>query len=74
VTKEWAEYLVVRDEVIGLILEGSLPEGVALDQHEGAEGFNDVRAAIANLKDSFEAEAATQVEDARARTTRATGG
>lgn len=72
VTREWAKYLVVRDEVIGLILEGSLPEGVALDQHEGAGGFNDVRRGIHNLKDSFESEAAIQVDDARARATRAT--
>ena len=72
VAEKWAKYLVVRDEVIGLILEGSLPEGVQLDERQGAVGFNEVRRAIADLKDRFGADAAIQVENARIRTTGAT--
>jgi signal transduction histidine kinase/CheY-like chemotaxis protein len=71
VVAAWAQYLRVRDEVVGLILENSLNEGVALDQALGAERFNRVRAAIAELKESFEADAAVQVETERARSSRA---
>jgi len=61
----WQRYLAVRDEVIGLILEGSLDEGVALDEQLGAARFNDVRAAIATLKQSFESDAATRAAELR---------
>ena len=71
VAAAWAQYLVVRDEVVGLILENSLHEGVALDQALGAERFNRVRAAIAELKESFAADAAVQVEAERVRSSRA---
>jgi signal transduction histidine kinase/DNA-binding response OmpR family regulator len=71
VAAAWAHYLHVRDEVVGLILENSLREGVALDQALGAERFNRVRAAIAELKESFEADAAVQVEAERVRSSRA---
>jgi PAS domain S-box-containing protein len=72
VTSAWQNYLRVRDEVIGFILEGSLREGVALDEHEGAARYSDVRQALANLKMSFESDARRQVADARARADRAT--
>jgi signal transduction histidine kinase/CheY-like chemotaxis protein len=71
VAAAWAQYLHVRDEVVGLILENSLREGVALDQALGAERFNRVRAAIAELKESFEADAGVQVEAERVRSSRA---
>jgi PAS domain S-box-containing protein len=72
VGQRWQHYLVVRDDVTGLILERSLPEAVALDQSRGTARFNDVRQALADLKASFESDAATQVEYARARADRAT--
>src|SRR6185436_8076920 len=56
----WRRYLAVRDEVIGLILEGSFQEGVALDEQLGALRFNEVRDAIAILKQSFESDAAAR--------------
>ncbi|MBW8865947.1 MAG: response regulator [Acidobacteria bacterium] len=71
VAAAWAGYLHVRDEVVGLILENSSREGVALDQALGAERFNRVRVAIAELKESFEADAAVQVEAERVRSSRA---
>jgi PAS domain S-box-containing protein len=72
VEQTWRRYLGVRDEVIGLILEGSLPEAVALDEAEGALRFNDVRQAIAALKRSFEADASLQATAAKTRADLAT--
>ena len=72
VTAAWAAYLETRDEVVGLILEGSLREGVALDEAVGNARFNRVRNAIAALKTSFQADAAVHVEAERARSARAT--
>jgi signal transduction histidine kinase/CheY-like chemotaxis protein len=71
VSAAWAAYLQTRDEVVGLILENSLREGVALDEALGAARFNRVRDAIAGLKASFEADAAAQVEAERVRASRA---
>src|SRR3954468_9139179 len=72
VAAAWADYLQTRDEVVGLILEGSLREAVALDERLGAARFNRVRSAIADLKASFEADAAVQVEAERPPAARAT--
>ena len=72
VSAAWAEYLQTRDEVVGLILEGSLREGVALDEELGTARFNRVRSAIADLKTSFEGDAAAQVDAQRLRSSRAT--
>lgn len=71
VAAAWKQCVVVRDEVIGLILEGSLTEGVALDEQQGAARFDAVRKAIGELKMSFEADAARQVAEQRARASRA---
>lgn len=71
VERAWKRYLLVRDEVIGLILERSLSEGVALDEAQGTDKFLEARVAIATLKRSFETDAALQVEDAKARANRA---
>ena len=70
VIEAWKQYVVVRDEVIGLILEGSLKEGVALDQQDGEQRFAAVRRAIGELKASFEADAAKQVAEQRERADR----
>jgi PAS domain S-box-containing protein len=67
----WQRYLLVRDEVIGLILERSLSEGVALDEVKGTERFREVRQGMATLKHSFEADAAAQVEAAKIRANQA---
>jgi PAS domain S-box-containing protein len=70
VADAWKQYVMVRDEVIGLILEGSLTEGVALDEQQGAARFAAVRSAIAELKAIFEADAARQVAEQRVRANR----
>ena len=72
VAAAWTRYLETRDEVVGLILEGSVRDGVALDEALGNARFNGVRSAIAELKSSFKADAAQQVEATRARSARAT--
>ena len=71
VDRTWRGYLVVRDEVIGFILERSLGEAVALDENQGTARFNDVRDAIADVKANFTAEAEGEVLDARTRSYRA---
>jgi len=68
----WRRYLEVRDDVIGLILEMSLTEAVALDEQRGTSRFNDVREAMAALKDSFESNAAVRAAEARSRADSAT--
>ena len=68
----WNQYVVVRDEVIGLILEGSLKEGVALDQQEGERASWPSAARLAELKASFEADAARQSRRAARARRRAT--
>jgi signal transduction histidine kinase len=73
VVAAWTGYLDTRDEVVGLILEGSLREAVVLDEAVGTARFNNVREAIADLKSSFKADAATEVEAERARSERAIG-
>jgi signal transduction histidine kinase/CheY-like chemotaxis protein len=65
----WGRYAVVRDEVIGLILEGSLTEAVALDERQGAERFEAVLSAIGEMKRTFDLDAARQVAEQRARAT-----
>jgi signal transduction histidine kinase/CheY-like chemotaxis protein len=72
VAAAWTDYLQTRDEVVGLILEGSLREAVTLDEAVGTARFNRVRSAVAALKRSFEADAAAQVVVERARSRRAT--
>src|SRR5438093_1804378 len=71
VSAAWKAYLRTRDDVVGFILEGSLREGVALDEALGTARFNRVRDAIAELKSSFEADAAAQVDAERVRSRRA---
>jgi PAS domain S-box-containing protein len=72
VARAWQRYLVVRDDVIALILEGGLAEGVSVDEHEGTDRYNDVRLALVDLKLSFESDALAQVAEAKTRANRAT--
>jgi signal transduction histidine kinase/CheY-like chemotaxis protein len=67
VAAAWHEYRKVRDEVIGLILERSLNEGVALDERQGAQRFEAVLNAITEMKRAFDADAERQVAEQRAR-------
>jgi signal transduction histidine kinase/CheY-like chemotaxis protein len=67
VADAWKQYRTVRDEVIGLILEESLNEGVELDERQGAQRFETVLKAISEMKRTFDADAGRQVTEQRAR-------
>jgi len=53
--------------VIGLVLEASPNEGVALDEREGARHFDAVLKAITEMKRTFDADAERQVAEQRSR-------
>lgn len=60
-SKDWADYLKVRDEVLGLILEGSPKEAVHLDLNLGVSEFERVRRDLDDVKQSYDAEASQQL-------------
>jgi signal transduction histidine kinase len=59
--KDWTDYLKVRDEVLGLILEGSPREAVHLDLNLGVSEFDHVRHDLDEVKKSYDAEASQQL-------------
>src|SRR5215472_4338662 len=59
--KDWTDYLRIRDEVLGLILEGSPKEAVHLDLNLGVSEFDRVRRDLDDVKRSYDAEASNQV-------------
>jgi signal transduction histidine kinase/CheY-like chemotaxis protein len=63
----WKQYVGVRDQVSGLILEGRPAEGVALDEKQGTQAFEAVLKAISEMKRTFETDAARQVGQQRTR-------
>lgn len=75
--KDWSDYLKVRDEVLGLILEGSAKEAVQLDLNSGVSEFERVRHDLNGVKQSYDAQAlqqlATVAELSRSSMARLTG-
>src|SRR5215467_7676096 len=59
--KDWTDYLRIRDDVLGLILEGSPKEAVHLDLNLGVSEFDRVRRDLDDVKRSYDAEASNQV-------------
>src|SRR5215831_8888106 len=59
--KHWTDYLAIRDEVLGLILEGSPKEAVHLDLNLGVLEFDHVRRDLDEVKKSYDAEASQQL-------------
>jgi signal transduction histidine kinase len=53
----WAAYLKVRDEVLGLILEGSTKEAVAYDLQRGVPAFESVREDLEQMKKLYDEQA-----------------
>lgn len=47
---DWAAYLLIRDEVVASILEGSTREAVDRDLREGVPAFNQLRADLDEIK------------------------
>lgn len=57
----WRDYLQVRDDVIGGILEGRGQEALDLDLEKGVPAFDRVRDALAALKSEYRARAQERV-------------
>lgn len=58
---DWSDYLKVRDEVLGLILEGSPKEAVHLDLNLGVPEFERVRGDLDKVKKSYDEQASGQL-------------
>jgi signal transduction histidine kinase/DNA-binding response OmpR family regulator len=59
--QDWAAYLKTRDEVIGLILQGSSREALRVDHETGIPAFNQVRADLQLLEQIYKSEAEHQL-------------
>ena len=57
--QDWKSYLKIRDEVLGLILEGDVKRAVALDLEEGVLSFDRVRQDLEDMNRLYD-ELATQ--------------
>ena len=55
--RDWAAYLVVRDGVIALILEGQTPAAVALDLRSGTPAFDRARADLLAMQAQYRLDA-----------------
>ncbi len=60
--RDWAHYLENRDEVIGLILQGSIKEAAESDQKNGIPAFNKVRDDLFQIEQLYKADAANQLD------------
>ena len=69
----WTTYLIVRDEVLALILEGGSQAAIQLDLARGKDEFNRARAILTELKTVLRAEAASRVAKAHAGADRSLG-
>jgi signal transduction histidine kinase len=58
---DWLAYLKVRDEVLGLILEGSTKEAVELDLKAGTQSFDRVRADLTDMRQLYDSQALQQL-------------
>ncbi len=62
-SRDWASYLSVRDEVIASILEGSIKEAVSLDISGGVPAFERVRQDLDEVKHLYDQDAARRQAD-----------
>ena len=65
-SRDWANYLPVRDEVLALILEGSTTEAVHLDLSSGVPSFERVRRDLNEVKRLYDEEASRRVANVEA--------
>jgi signal transduction histidine kinase len=65
-SRDWANYLPVRDEVLALILEGSAEEAVHLDLSGGVPSFERVRQDLNEVKRLYDMEASQRVVNVEA--------
>ena len=59
--KDWTSYLKVRDEVLGLILEGSVRDAVDMDVAKGAPQFERVRQDLQQVKQIYDERASERL-------------
>jgi signal transduction histidine kinase len=59
--KDWTNYLGVRDEVLGLILEGGTKEAVEIDLTSGVPLFESVRQDLEEIKRLYDEQASQQL-------------
>jgi signal transduction histidine kinase/DNA-binding response OmpR family regulator len=59
--RNWTNYLKNRDEVIGLILQGSIKEAAESDQKNGIPAFNKVRDDLLRIEQLYMADAENQL-------------
>jgi signal transduction histidine kinase len=59
--KDWTSYLRVRDEVLGLILEGSEKDAIELDISKGAPQFERVRQDLQDVKQVYDERASERL-------------
>lgn len=75
--KDWSDYLKVRDQVLGLILENSPKEAIQLDLNLGVLEFDRVRRDLDEVKQRYDEQAsqqlATVADLSQASTARLTG-
>ncbi len=62
-SRDWASYLKVRDEVLASILEGSTKEAVNLDLSGGVPSFERVRQDLNEMKRLFDEEASHRLSN-----------
>jgi len=60
-TRDWANYLSVRDEVLADILEGTTKEAVSLDLSGGVPSFERVREDLNEVKRSYDDQASQRL-------------
>jgi signal transduction histidine kinase/DNA-binding response OmpR family regulator len=60
---DWAAFLKTRDEVSGLILQGSIKEAVQVDQSRGIPAFQQVRADLNEIEQLYKNEAEVQLAE-----------
>jgi signal transduction histidine kinase/CheY-like chemotaxis protein len=59
--QDWTAYLKTRDEVIGLILQGSTKDALRVDNETGIPAFNRVRADLKLLEQIYKSDAEDQL-------------
>ena len=62
-SRDWASYVAVRDNVIASILEGSVKEAVNLDLSIGVPAFDRVRQDLQEVKELYNQDAAVRQAD-----------
>lgn len=65
-SRDWSEYLAVRDEVLASILEGSTKEAVALDLSGGVPSFERVRQDLNEVRKLYDQQASQRLENVEA--------